>query len=408
MDDILPPTIEALLQFSHELDLVPVSPERLLHLRAVIRQSVVENEDGDFLHVDNRQFITVSGERRNVTQGDVNKLVRDILARLDPNYWLLDNEQKRQCDEILLARILSPVHTDPALEEERKVEAARTGRAYHPPVGEGLRAIDEQLAYFLEDAALRDTAAQRGKSQPGRPLQLLDANGNPRPEHDVVRDMTWGERKHYKKQKQHADERRAEIIQSAAQAAREKSREGIWEYNVSYPTRDYMFARYKKLSGSEIHLSWVTMKTADAREIKLIRDYSEVQMNEILAWGKLEALARMQLHNDLIRSRTEGRLPEVRASEADLISNPYLTEIKDVYDNSYLGFLRGVAEVMRTTAQSTDLDRSLAYAAMMAGCKRLNDLYDTVFVDNSIRETMPGWFVRQLIDMGRLQPRSAR
>jgi hypothetical protein len=394
--NVLEPTVESLRQVSRELYHVPVNVKRLLHLRDLVQRSVIQNQDGQWIHTENRQFVETR-RRARTTQGDINRYVEDILMRSSPSHWFLNEEQQHQCEEILRARILSPAHTDPLLESERQVEARRAGRVYNPPVGEGLRSVDEDLDLVSGDAALWKMAARRAEREPTRPLLLQQKDGSPRSERDIVKDMSWTERRDYKQQKQNNEQARAAMIQRALKLARENGNENIWQHNVTYRTRERLFDHYEEVGHGRVHFTWTTRTTVTGKEVKLIAS-DAVKMSELLAWGKLEVLARMHLHNELIESR-EYNDRGAQVSENDRISSPYLTEITEQCADSYLEFLRKVAGGSEgtTSIQSPDFGRTLVYEITTAGKGRLNSLYKNVYIDDSIRETMPTWFMSEAI-----------
>ena len=448
MIETLETTIESLYQFARELDSVPVSDQRLLWLQTVIGDTYAQNDDGDWLHVSGTQLRVRDPERTlGLGQGDVNTLVELIRRRADPGYFLLDPASLSDCEEILDARILSFEHTDPARERKRQETAAERGVTYVPPVGEGVVTTCRDIELNLNNVgSLEAAVSDRGKGRYAHlpPIGVAGHNDGMlfRPVEDILKDMTHRERgiyarfckedkrKGFPSGQEHAKKLAAEAIREA----REGGTEGLWQGNLRWQLRecvraqDEIFGKYRYLkSRRQIHYNPYTGLSSrdDSGYLRYPPNGYDLDSpagegagptvqragslwtgssQETLCWVQLRTLARMHLHNQLLDLHHEGKLPGTEiAGYAQRIDHPGSETIARVHGGSYLDFLREVSMhgsggvLQGEPAQNP-------YFAKRAATLRLEDIYESTAIDESIRRTMPKWFIRHLVDAGMLPP----
>lgn len=236
-----------------------------------------------------------------------------------------------------------------------------------------------------------------------------------------------------------------------------KSREGIWQDNASYETREHIFAQYEELTGRKIHRSWKAKSTSwnvatgkvDFSKV-LITNYDPVQMDEALATVKLQVLANVNLHDDLIALHNEqqrkgfvwmnpalaalhttgvrqfgvrdafGHLQEpILGSQMEQMHNSGFLTNRYGYHNDFLNYLNLLAEDVSRNAladwtneegwwfyvnhgpgtgdrKSDEARRQREYRAqeeIKAAADARRKAYDGIWQSTSIETMMPQWYL---------------
>ena len=427
MIETLETTIESLYQFARELDSVPVSDQRLLWLQTVIGDTYAQNDDGDWLHVSGTQLRVRDPERTlGLGQGDVNTLVELIRRRADPGYFLLDPASLSDCEEIVDARILSFEHTDPARERKRQETAAERGVTYVPPVGEGVVTTCRDIELNLNNVgSLEAAVSDRGKGRYAHlpPIGVAGHNDGMlfRPVEDILKDMTHRERgiyarfckedkrKGFPSGQEHAKKLAAEAIREA----REGGTEGLWQGNLRWQLRQQVVTTFSLRQGTGDGSGYLSYPPSGRDLDTPLKEGSHAadpvnmtatEWSVFLCRAQLRTIARMHLHNQLLGLHDKGKLPGIDiAGRAPRTDHRAVQEIALGHGGSYLDFLREVSMhgsggvLQGEPAQNP-------YFAKRAATLRLEDIYESTAIDESIRRTMPKWFIRHLVDAGMLPP----
>lgn len=442
--EVLPPTIESLYQLARELDLVPVSAQRVLRLQAITAATCAQNEEGTWFHSSGAQFRVKDYDwTLGLYQGDIDELVSVISRRARPGHFLLTPGSLRECEEILNARSMSPEHTDEASEAAEQARLAARGIPYLAPVGEGR--IDDCLTItgLMWGNAVVEAERRRRVLHPKRPpLKITDQAGNYRPESEILREMTRGERKAYQSDKSGNEERAKSIAAEAIRKARESGTEDLWRGNLRAPLRVRVIDQYGRFSRSrEIRhrhtLEYVPNTgryekneagylkyppeghssrrgedidgpvgpEAEAGTARVVpRRYDRHTAEVILCWAQLRTLGRMNLHNQLLDLCHRGDLPEIDlASHAPRADHQGLDRIRRDYGGDYLGLLREISENGSGGLLNGENPAGTA-TAKRAAAERLRDVCENMVLDAGIRQAMPEWLIRRLADDGLLPP----
>ena len=443
---ILPPTVESLYQLARELDVVPVGAQRLLRLQAIIAATCAQNEDGVWLHASGEQFrVKDTTWTIGLKQGDINTLTKVIRRRACPEYFLLTPESLSDCEEILDAKILSFEHTDPVREKIRQKAAAERGVPYLPPVGEGVMETDRKIEHNLNDVgALNAAVSGRGKGRKADlvPIQVADDSGMLfRPVADILNDMTHGERGVYKRfrkdklfRSSSGQEYAKKLAADTIRDARERGTEGLWQGNLRWQLRecvraqDEIFGKYRYLkSRRQIHYNPYTGLSSrdDSGYLRYPPNGYDLDSpagegagptvqragslwtgssQETLCWVQLRTLARMHLHNQLLDLHHEGKLPGTEiAGYAQRIDHPGSETIARVHGGSYLDFLQEVSQRGSEGLLRGEPGNNPGIAKSAAE-HRIEEIEYSMVITENIRQMVPKWFVRRLIDRNRLRP----
>lgn len=436
-------TIESLYRFALELDNVPVSALRLFWLQKVMGDTYVQNDDGDWLHASGEQLRVRNREWTiGLTQGDINTLAELTLRKSDPGYFLLKPTSLGECEEILDAKFSSPEHTCPAMEKRRQEIAAERGVPYVPPVGEGVIKTNLEIQQNLYNAgALADALSDRGKGRHTDlpPIEICDASGILlHPLEDILHDMTPRERGIYERScKQNrkkgfpaGSEYAKKLAAEAIREARQRGTEGLWRDNLRGQLWNRVVGQYEALGyyrdinlRREVRYNGYTgMGERDSKGYLRypangydldtpVEEGTGVTAGAaihpwpvVLCWAQLRAIARMHLHNQLVELHDEGKLPGIDITgRAPRTDNPAVQVIARAHGGSYLDFLREVGQhgseglLRGEPAGNPD-------AAKRAAVERMKDIEQSMVITDSVRQTVPKWFVRRLVDRGRLPP----
>lgn len=442
-----------LYRIALELDIVPVSAQRLLWLQEVTGNTYAQNDDGDWLHYSGQQILAQdsTGWTLDLLPGEITALVELVFRKLDPGHFLLDPGSLSECEEILNAKILSFDHTDPARERQRKETAAERGVPYIPPVGEGFigrgAAIERNLNNVgALEAAVGHGGKERDASQ--SPVQIADHAGMLfRPAQDIIGDMTRDELKVYKRYSKEnkkkgfpaGEEYAKKLAAETIQEARERGTEGAWLGNLRGQLRERLLAQYvifsyyreihsnqrfdyypnigqeKRNSKGYLHYPATGYDIDNAvRRSSLIAGDADIVAKRtgahpvLLCWAQLRTIARMHLHNQLLDLLNDGKLPGIDITgRAPRTDHPAIQAIAQAHSGSYLDFLQAVRQhgsgglLHGEPAGNPD-------AAKRAASERMEDYVQSMVITDEIRQTVPKWFARHLVDTGRLLPSPLR
>lgn len=425
MIETLDATIESLYGFAREQDSVPVSAQRLLWLKMVIGDTYAQNDDGDWLHISGARLDVQDPEQTiYLEQGDVNTLVELIRRRADPGYFLLEPASLSDCEEILDARILSFEHTDPARERKRRATAAERGVPYVPPVGEGVITTCRDIELNLNNVgSLEAAVSDRGKGRYAHLPMIRVAGHNDgmlfRPVEDILSDMTHRERGIYRRYCKESrkkgfpagQEYAKKLAAEAIREARECGTEGLWQGNLRWQLREQVVTTFGLRQGMRDDRDYFSyppngydLDTPVAEGSRVADPLKLPGWSDVLCQAQLRAIARMHLHNQLLDLYEEGKLPVIGITgRAPRIDHPAIQAIARAHGGSYLDFLQEVSQHGSEGLLRGEPANNPSIAKSAAG-QHITEIESRMVITESIRQMMPKWFVRRLVDKDRLPP----